>query len=122
MRQLIIEKFGGKLNILGEKLPLHLPPLDRTLGRICLLFQHNHVYFCSNYASYINIFPFEVLPNQSLFWSGTQSLVNILSMMNAMVPVASSANIIPAEIINNTKTVNNSRLNWCGSIEGENAT
>ena len=77
-----------------------------------------HFFFCSNYESYFNVLPVDALRDQSLFWSRTSSLVEILSMMNAMVNVVSSANSIPSEAINNIPI--EGQLNWCGIAGGKN--
>ena len=76
---------------------------------------------CSNYQPYLDILPVEALPDQSLFWSRTSSLVDILSMMNAMVTVVSSANTPSSKVITDiAKRMNISQLNWCGSVDGKN--
>ena len=54
------------------------------------------------------------MANQSLFWSGTFQVVNIISMMNsAGVKLVSSTNAPASAIINNLGL----DVSWCG-IEG----
>ncbi len=75
---------------------------------------------CSDYSDYFDAIPIQAMINQSLFWSGTLSLVEIVSMMNAMgVNVVSSANVPSSEIINNIPPSVGSRLSWCGNENGE---
>ncbi len=74
---------------------------------------------CSDYSAYFDAIPIQAMVYLSLFWSGTLSLVEIVSMMNAMgVNVVSSANVPSSEIINNIPPVGN-RLSWCGNESGE---
>ena len=70
--------------------------------------------FNSDYISYIEVLPIGVGPNQSLFWSGTFELVELVSCMCATgADVISSANTPSSEIINN---IDNLR-SWCGTTD-----
>ena len=66
----------------------------------------------SSYDEYFAFIPIQVMANQSLFWTKTFSLVEILSMMNAMgVNVVSSSNARASEIINDIPGT----PYWCGN-------
>ena len=54
--------------------------------------------------------PLDVDPNQSLFWSGTNPIVEELSFNDYGVKLVTSANAVSAKIINDM-----GRMNWCGS-------
>ncbi len=53
--------------------------------------------------------PLDVDPNQSLFWSGTNSIVEELSFNDYGVKLVTSANAVSAKIINDMKITS-----WCG--------
>ena len=77
-----------------------------------MLINMNHIN--SDYISYIEVLPIGVGPNQSLFWSGTFELVELVSCMCATgADVISSANTPSSEIINN---IDNLR-SWCGTTD-----
>ena len=68
---------------------------------------------CSDYEPYFDVLPIEVEENQSLFWSGTFELVDLVSCMcSTGADVVSSANTPSSEIINQLGDIN-----WCG-IDG----
>ena len=70
---------------------------------------------CSDYAPYFAEIPIEAMADQTLFWSKTQPLVEVVSMMNTMgVNVISSTNVPASEIINNQGAIS-----WCGMVNGE---
>ena len=77
---------------------------------------HTHTHTHSDYASYFNLIPINVGESQSLFWSGTQDLVSLISCMTESgVNVVSSSNTPSAGIIN---SFYDNDTNWCGRMGG----
>ena len=72
--------------------------------------------FCRDYNGYFSVIPIKTpLADQSLFWSGTYTLVDVLSMMNTMgVNVVSSTNSLSSLIV--TLAANSvSNVYWCSN-------
>jgi hypothetical protein len=70
--------------------------------------------FCSDYCPYLEALPIIAAPSQSLFWSGTFSIVGVISKNDLGATVVSSANADASEIINYIESKAEGWLNWCG--------
>ena len=69
----------------------------------------------SDYDPYIEVLPITAGPSQCLFWSGTFSIVGVISNNDLGATVVSSANADASEIINYIESGVEGYLNWCGS-------
>ena len=71
----------------------------------------------SDYAGYFGVLPIEAGSSQSLFWSGTEELVEMVACMCPTgADVVSSANTPSSQIINSL-----GRVHWCGTTSNTSA-
>ena len=75
-------------------------------------------YVSSDYDPYFEVLPIVAGPSQSLFWSGTFPIMNVISNNDLGATVVSSANADSSEIINKIDDEMEESLSWCGNEIG----